>query len=98
MSPALNPPPHGAAPAPCHPPERAEALRVGQAKETACWWKRIRPHSTSPNAVIASLTPAFTLKRRLSSARPLPQPDDEQVAQATSLPGHSTLPSPGPVA
>src|SRR5688500_20341185 len=94
MSPALKPPPHGAAPAPCQPPERAEALVVGQVKGTARWWKRIRPHSTSPNAVTASVIPALTLKRRLSSARPLPHPEEEQVAQATSPPGHSRLPSP----
>src|SRR5688500_11763355 len=94
MSPALKPPPQGARPAPCQPPERCEAFVVGQRNETGRWWNRIRPHSTSPNAVIASVTPALTLKRRLSSASPLPQPAELHVAQATSPPPHSIEPSP----
>src|SRR5689334_13118839 len=96
-SPALKPPLHGVMPPPCHAPDLPPSAAVGQAKSVSRWWNRMRPQSTSPNALTTLVRPALILKRRLSSAWPLPLvglTDTGQVPTVTSEPGHSTEPSP----
>jgi hypothetical protein len=88
-------PVHGLAPAPCQPPDTRLACVVGQVNEaTARWSKRMRAYCTSPKPATTSATPFFTLKSRLSSALPLPQPGELHLEQGTSAPGHSLVPSP----